>query len=278
MRDHPLTPMTDANLVRVLGRQTALSVGLVPFADVEKGSGAMRSCFQSLAAARHQVAIVDAVLDRHIDAIGSACSDLPLVTGGAALGGAFARAAATGRAPLDIASAPIRSGPAAVLSGSGSAATLAQVRRLSQDVPHRAVDPLALARDGAELSDLLGWACDQARHGPVLVYSTTSPEAVRHAQHELGRGQAAALIEQAFGALAAALAAQGVRTFVVAGGETSGAVLEALGIRMLGFGDEIQPGVPWTWSLEPEGFHLALKSGNFGQADFFVKALEARTA
>jgi uncharacterized protein YgbK (DUF1537 family) len=262
----------------VLTRQSAFRVGLVPLDDVEKGSAAMRERFAALERGGQRVAIVDAVLDRHVDAIGCACRDFPLVTGGAALGGALARAAITARnqAETPVASAP--SGPAVVLSGSGSAATLAQVRRLAADVPHRSIDPLALARDSAMLPELVDWARQHAGRRPVLIYSTAPPDAVRNAQRELGRNEAAALLERAFGALAAALAAQGVRTFVVAGGETSGAVLEALGIRMLAFGHEIDPGVPWTRSLDPEGFHLALKSGNFGSPDFFVKALKMRTA
>jgi uncharacterized protein YgbK (DUF1537 family) len=101
---------------------------------------------------------------------------------------------------------------------------------------------------------------------------------VRNAQRELGRSEAAALLEHAFGALAVALARDGIRRFIVAGGETSGAVLDALGIRMIGFGEEIDPGVPWTRSLDPEGFDLALKSGNFGSPEFFIKALQMRTA
>jgi uncharacterized protein YgbK (DUF1537 family) len=144
-------------------------------------------------------------------------------------------------------------------------------------VPHRSIDPLALARDSALLPALIEWAGEQVGRGPVLMYSTAPPDAVRNAQRELGRNAAAALLEQAFGALAAALAAQGVRTFVVAGGETSGAVLDALGIKVLAFGEEIDPGVPWTRSLDPDGFHLALKSGNFGSPEFFIKALQMRT-
>jgi uncharacterized protein YgbK (DUF1537 family) len=278
MRDHPLTPMTDANLVRVLERQSPFTVGLVSLDAVEAGSTAMRERFAALEQGSHRVAIVDAVLDRHVDAIGCACRDFPLVTGGAALGGALARASITAPAMVDTAAAPARSGPVAVLSGSGSAATLAQVQRLAADVPHRSIDPLALARDGALLPALIGWAGEQVRRGPVLMYSTAPPDAVRNAQRELGRNAAAALLEHAFGALAAALAAQGVRTFVVAGGETSGAVLDALGIKVLAFGEEIDPGVPWTRSLDPDGFHLALKSGNFGSPDFFIKALQMRTA
>jgi uncharacterized protein YgbK (DUF1537 family) len=278
MRDHPLTPMTDSNLVRVLERQSPFPVGLVPLDAVEAGTAAMQDRFLTLERAGHRAAIVDAVLDRHVDAIGFACRDFRLVTGGAALGGALARASITARIPAVSEAVPVRSGPVAVLSGSGSAATLAQVERLAADVPHRSIDPLALARDGAILHELIEWAGRQVQSGPVLLYSTASPEAVRNAQRALGRGEAAALIEHAFGALAAALAQQGVRRFVVAGGETSGAVLEALGIRMIGFEEEIDPGVPWTRSLDPEGFHLALKSGNFGSPEFFIKALQTRTA
>ena len=264
---------------RAGARETvAVSVGLVPLEDVDAGPGAMQERFAALERGGHRAAIVDAVLDRHVDAIGCACRDFPLVTGGAALGGALARAAITARIPAGPEAAPMRSGPAAVLSGSGSAATLAQVRRLAAEVPHRSIDPLALARDGAVLSELMEWAGEHVRRGPVLLYSTAPPETVRNAQRELGRGEAAALLEHAFGALAVALAGQGVRRFIVAGGETSGAVLEALGIRMIGFGEEIDPGVPWTRSLDPEGFDLALKSGNFGSPEFFIKALQMRTA
>lgn len=278
MRDHPLTPMTDANLVRVLGRQSPFQVGLITVGDVDLGETAMQERFAALERSSHRVAIVDAVFDRHVEAIGGACRDFPLATGGAALGGAVARAAITARIPATRHQASAPSGPVAVLSGSGSAATLEQVRRLAAEVPHQSIDPLALARDAAILPTLIDWAGRHIRHGPVLLYSTDSPEAVRNAQRELGRSQAAAMLEHAFGALAAALAGQGVRTFVVAGGETSGAVLDALGIRMLGFGAEIDPGVPWTRSLDPEGFHLALKSGNFGSPEFFIKALQTRMA
>lgn len=278
MRDHPLTPMTDANLVRVLERQSPFSVGLVPLDTVVSGAAAMHERFAALQRIGCQAAVVDAVLDRHVEAIGCACREFSLVTGGAALGGALARAAITSRIPVDPQHASAPTGPVAVLSGSGSAATLEQVRRLAADVPHQSINPVALARDGAILPELIEWAGQHVLRGPVLVYSTASPEAVRHAQRELGRGEAAAMLEQAFGALAVALARKGVRRFVVAGGETSGAVLDALGIRMLAFGEEIDPGVPWTRSLDPEGFHLALKSGNFGSPDFFIKALHTRTS
>jgi uncharacterized protein YgbK (DUF1537 family) len=147
------------------------------------------------------------------------------------------------------------------------------VRHLSRLVPHRQVDPVTLASDERALAELVSWSREQSHRGHVLVYSTTTPEDVQKAQQALGRPEAAAILERAFSTLAAALASDGVRAFVVAGGETSGAVLDAIGVKTLGFGDEIEPGVPWTHSLEPEGFHLALKSGNFGSVEFFARAL-----
>ena len=277
MRHHPLTPMTDANLVRVLARQSTIPVGLVPLTEVEKGGDAIRASCDTLMAAGRKVAIVDAVFDRHLDAIASACRDLRLVTGGAALGGALMRTLSNTHARAVPAMLPYRSGYVAVLSGSGSAATLEQVRHLAPIVPHREVDPVTLASNDGALPALVDWACSQLVHGHVLIYSTTTPEGMQRAQQTLGRSEAAAILEHAFATIARALAVHGVRAFVVAGGETSGAVIEALGVKMLGFGEEIEPGVPWTYSLGPERFHLALKSGNFGSADFFSRALGITT-
>jgi uncharacterized protein YgbK (DUF1537 family) len=278
MRHHPLTPMTDSNLVRVLARQSAAPIGLVPLSDVENGADAVRSRCEILIAEGRKAAIVDAVFDRHLDAIASACRDFRLITGGAALGGALARENGVGCIfPLiqmsQSKNAPDPTLPVAVLSGSGSSATLAQVRHLSRLVPHRQVDAVILASDDGALTELVDWARAHSRKGHVLIYSTTTPEATANAQQVLGRAEAAAVLERAFGTVARALASDGVRAFVVAGGETSGAVLDAIGVKTLGFGGEIEPGVPWTYSLDPEGFHLALKSGNFGSVDFFAKAL-----
>jgi uncharacterized protein YgbK (DUF1537 family) len=160
-----------------------------------------------------------------------------------------------------------------VLSGSCSAATRAQVERASRFVPSRALDPLAMAGSGHALDALVEWASAEARRGDVLIYSTADPAVVRSVQERLGRSEAAALVESAFKTIARLLALDGVRSFIVAGGETSGAVMDALDIRVVGFGPDIEAGVPWTASLDPPGYHLALKSGNFGTTDFFLKAL-----
>jgi uncharacterized protein YgbK (DUF1537 family) len=164
--------------------------------------------------------------------------------------------------------------PVAMLSGSCSAATLAQIERVAGLVPTHEIDPLKVAEDPGEIARLTDWACDRIRRGGVLLYSSSRPDQVRAVQERLGRAAAASLIEAVFGTIASGLAVCGVRTFVVAGGETSAAVLHALGVRMLTFGDELDPGVPWSSSLEPPGFVFALKSGNFGTPEFFAKALE----
>jgi uncharacterized protein YgbK (DUF1537 family) len=274
MRHHPLTPMTDSNLVRVLGRQTRSRVGLVDLATVEAGPRAVAPRFAELAGAGDAVAVVDALFDRHLEAIADASAGLQLITGGAALGGALARVNRRSGEPMENGrTVPVRA-PIAMLSGSCSAATLAQIEQVAGVMPTRAIEPMKIAEHPGELSRLIEWACDQVATGSVLLYSSGGPGEVQAVQQRLGHAPAAALVEQTFGSLAVALAGRGVRTFVVAGGETSGAVLEALRIRMLTFGDELDPGVPWTSSLEPDGFVFALKSGNFGSRNFFAKALE----
>jgi 3-dehydrotetronate 4-kinase len=274
MRHHPLTPMTDANLVRVLGRQARARVGLVDLAAIEAGPRAVANGFAELAGAGCGVAIVDALFDRHLDVIAEAGAGMRRITGGAALGGALARANHNPRRPGERErTVPVRA-PIAMLSGSCSAATLAQIAQVAGVVPTREIDPMKIAENPGELPSLIEWASDRVAAGSVLLYSSGGPGKVQAVQQRLGHAPAAALVEKTFGSLAVALAGRGVRTFVVAGGETSGAVLEALNIRMLTFGDELDPGVPWTSSLEPDGFVFALKSGNFGSRNFFVKALE----
>ena len=164
--------------------------------------------------------------------------------------------------------------PIAMLSGSCSAATLAQIEQAAGLMPTREIDPVKIAENPDELPRLIDWACDQIAAGSVLLYSSGGPGKVQSVQQRLGHASAAGLVEKTFGSLAVALAGRGVRTFVVAGGETSAAVLQALGIRVLTFGDELDPGVPWARSLEPDGYVFALKSGNFGSRNFFAKALE----
>lgn len=273
MRDHPLTPMRDSNLVRVLGRQCRARVGLVPLPAIESGVTETTRAFAELQASGHRIAVADAVFPRHLDTLAEASRDLPLATGAAGLGRSLARLAAPGSERSKTSqTAPFFDSRVAILSGSCSAATQVQVARMIDAVPSRPLDLVSVMTDADTIEGLVGWAVEQARRGPVLVYSSADAPRVRDTQRQLG-AQAGVLIESAFRRIAMALADSGVRTFIVAGGETSGAVLEALEIQSLAFGHEIDPGVPWTFSMEPPGFRFALKSGNFGSPDFFAKAL-----
>ena len=270
MRHHPLTPMTDPDLVAVLGRQTPRPVGLVHLRDVLSGEGRVRARLAELHEAGTTHAVVDAVTDEHLNVIGRAVLGLRLVTGGSGLGGALARALVPGgvRAPLVV---PPTDGPVVVLSGSCSGATQAQVadfegRRLD-------LDPLALPGATGEVADRLRAAL--AGGGPVIVTSTAGPEDVARVQGELGAREASERLERAMGALACVAVEAGARRLVVAGGETAGAVTAALGVRLLDVGPTIAPGVPWTTTVDPQGRCLGLvcKSGNFGGPAFFADAL-----
>ncbi|CAE6865920.1 3-oxo-tetronate kinase [Paraburkholderia aspalathi] len=280
MQNHPLTPMTDPNLVRVLQRQTRSKIGLVRFDAVAQGPDAIRSAFDALRDEGVRVALADAVSDADLYMLGEACAELTLITGGSgvALGlpANFQRAGLL--APAGHASRlPRVEGPAVVLAGSASRATNAQVAAWRVDKPSFRIDPLALACGEAVVGQAVAFAHGHfsgAQPQPVLIYATTTPEEVQVVQHELGVAQAGRLVEQALAAIARELRTLGVRKFVVAGGETSGAVVQALGVQSLRIGAQIDPGVPATVSTGDKPLALALKSGNFGAVDFFSRALE----
>ncbi len=277
MRTHPLTPMTDANLVRVLGRQTKAKVGLVPFGAVSRGPQAIGADFARLRADGVRYAIVDAVEDRHLLDIGMACADMRLVTGGSgiALGlpENFRRRGALRTAGgADV--LPAVGGSAAVIAGSCSAATLTQIVHMKQARPAFSIDPMALAAGEDVVGRVLAWARERLPGGPVLIYASAPPEEVARTQERLGRERAGEMIERALAEIAAALVSAGVRRLVIAGGETSGAVVQRLGVKALRIGPQIDPGVPWTATVEEPVLALALKSGNFGAPDFFTRAFE----
>jgi len=277
MRDHPLTPMRDANLVRVLARQATRPVGLVAWPVVKRGAEAIRAEFARLAAAGIGHAVVDAIEDDDLLAIGAACRDLALVTAGSGVAlGLPQNFRAQGLMPerTDAAVLPRVAGKPAVLAGSCSAATRAQVAEMAKTHTAIALDPLS-GDDPAALAAraLAAVESDLAAGRPFLIYSTADPAQVAAVQQHLGAGRAAALVEATFAVLARALVDRGVRRLVVAGGETSGAVVQALQVRVLAIGPQIDPGVPWTTSGGPPPLALALKSGNFGASDFFLKSL-----
>ena len=277
MENHPLTPMTDANLVRVLGRQTDGAVGLVPFTTIEQGAAATRQAMMRLAEQGRRYAIVDAVTDQHLLAIGEAAAQHALITGGSGVAMGLPenfRRAGLLPARGDAANLPPMQGMAAVVAGSCSRATLGQIGLARDHVPVLELDALVTPDAAALTAQALDWVEGKlAADRPVVIAASAPPEKVAALQAKLGRDAAGALIEAAMAAIAEGLVARGVGRLVVAGGETSGAVVQRLGVTALRIGPEIDPGVPWTFA-EPRGLHLALKSGNFGARDFFLKAFD----
>ena len=275
MRHHPLTPMTDSNLVRVLQRQSTRRVGLVGFESVRGGEEEIRRAFANARSGGVGIAIVDAASDSDLMAIGAAYRDLPLLTGGSGIAmglpanfrsqGLLARDQPAGRLPRV-------EGPEAVVSGSCSPATERQVAHMRDFAPAFQIDPLRAASGADVVAEAVDWASGRLRSGPVLIYATADASAVKKVQDELGAERAGALVESTLAAIACRLVDAGVRRLIVAGGETAGAVAGALRVEGLRIGDEIDPGVPWTVSLGERPLALALKSGNFGTDDFFLKA------
>ncbi|RKE38172.1 uncharacterized protein YgbK (DUF1537 family) [Paraburkholderia sp. BL23I1N1] len=277
MENHPLTPMRDANLVRVLQRQTGSKVGLVRYDTVAKGVSAVRESFDALRGVGVRMAITDAVSDADLYVLGEACADFTLITGGSgvALGlpGNFRRAGLLAESN-DAAQLPRIEGLSAVLAGSASKATHAQVAAWRETRPAFRIDPLAAARGDPVVEQALAFAQQYLdKREAVLIYTTATPDEVKAVQRELGVNEAGHLVESTLASIARGLRERGVRKFVVAGGETSGAVVQALDVRTLRIGVQIDPGVPATATTDAEPLALALKSGNFGAIDFFEKAL-----
>jgi len=280
MRHHPLTPMTDANLVRVMQAQlSGARCGLIEHRTVARGAQAVRERIAALRAEGCAYAVADALADADLHVLAQAAHDLALVVAGSGL--AIGIPALHGLAPsAQAARLPAATGARAVVSGSCSAATNAQVAAFlahPEGGPDRAfaIDPLRLAAGDDLATQALAWATPRLGARPVLVYATASPDQVKAVQAQLGAERAGALVEQALARVAAGLCAAGVGQLLVAGGETSGACVQALGVTQLRIGPQIDPGVPWCHTespARPDGLHLALKSGNFGGVDFFTRA------
>lgn len=274
MQHHPLTPMTDPNLVRVLQAQTTRKVGLIDYSVVAAGADAILARMQALQGEGVEIAIVDAVSNDDLLRLGPALRGMPLVTAGS--GVAIGLPGNWGLAPTSAASQVRAPGLQAVVAGSCSSATNAQVAAfIDSGRPALALDPMRLATDEDVVAQVLDWAEPRMHDGPVLVYSTAEPDAVKAAQGALGVARAGALIEAAIARIAVGLVERGVRQLIVAGGETSGAVVQALGLQQMAIGEQIDPGVPWCAGYTPVArgdVSIALKSGNFGTRDFFTKA------
>jgi uncharacterized protein YgbK (DUF1537 family) len=278
MQNHPLTPMTDANLVRVMRAQTRRKVGLIDHKAVARGEAAIRARIDELRAQGVGVAIVDAVSNDDLLRLGSALKGMALVTGGS--GVAIGLPANFGLSPsLQASQLPLATGLQAVVSGSCSLATNRQVKHfIDSGRPALAIDPLRIASGADVAAEALAWAAPRLAAGPVLFYSTADPAAVKTVQGQLGVEDAGAMVERTLGEISRGLVGLGVRQLVLAGGETSGACVQALGITQMKIGPQIDPGVPWCHAHTASGdLHLTLKSGNFGTDDFFTKAFTVLT-
>lgn len=272
LKNHPLNPMHDPNLVRVLGRQTPDPVRLLELATIRAGEAAVAARLAALQAAGVRSVIADAVAEGDLEALGRAAIGMPVSTGASGLGLGLARAsgAARGAAPVHD---PTR-GPSAILVGSCSARSLEQVAAAERTMPVLRLDADRLVASGGDVAEALDWATARLGDGPVVVSASGDPDAVRSVQARHGREAASAAIEAALARLAEGLVAAGVRRLVVAGGETSGAVVDRLGIPGFRVGPEIAPGVPVLATLGRDApLAMALKSGNFGGPDFFEEAL-----
>jgi len=277
LKDHPLNPMRDANLVRVLARQSGnAAIGLVDCATVARGAAAIRARQRELGEAGRQIAIIDAVLDRDLEAIGAAAIGAPLSVGASGLGLGLARALiAAGIAPgatPDFAGEPV-GGLAACLVGSCSAASLEQIARAQAHMPVLRLDTEALVTGAEQAAKAaLDWADRHLASGPVLIASSRGPDEVAAVQARFGREASGRAVEAALAEIAAGLVTRGVRRLAIGGGETSGAVVDRLGIASFEVGPELAAGVPLLRAAGP--MLLALKSGNFGGAEFFWEAIE----
>jgi len=273
LENHPLNPMTDPDLRRWLRRQCEESVGLVPWAMVRQGGAALRAALEAAADRAERLVIVDAVSDDDLLAIGDACAEAPLLTGGSGIALGLPRnfirqglATGKGSAFQGV------DGPEAILAGSCSRATLQQIEVHRKEHPVLQVEVEAVMEGAVTPEALAAFMHGHEGEAP-LVYSSAPSEKVRALQSAHGREAIAAALDALFAETAARLVYDGVRRLVVAGGETSGAVVSALSLDALAIGPEIDPGVPALAAADGRPLALALKSGNFGAPDFFAKAL-----
>ncbi|MGO6720823.1 four-carbon acid sugar kinase family protein (plasmid) [Rhizobium ruizarguesonis] len=280
LKDHPLNPMHDANLVRVLTRQSRNVVGLIDLTTIAAGPGAVKARLDSFRTAGITAVIADAIFERDLETLGEVALETPVSTGASGLGLGLARALvrsgriSSGGATTADAIRPV-GGLSAIVAGSCSKATLRQLDIAERSMPVLRLDPERLLAGPDEIAAAISWAGDRISAGPVVIAASAAPETVSRLQSLYGREASGHAIETATSIITAELVERGVRRLVVAGGETSGAAVDRLAIPAFLIGPEIAPGVPVLRTVgNAQGdMLLALKSGNFGGEDFFAAAL-----
>lgn len=276
LKDHPLNPMHDANLVRVLTRQCRTEVGLINLAHIAQGAGEVRAQLEALGAQGIGGVIADAVCEHDLETIGQAALGGRLSVGASGLGLGLARHLKRATPAHNASMLKPVKGLAACIAGSCSAATLAQIVQAEQHMPMLRLQAEHLLSTPDAVNQAVDWALARIGEGPVLIASSATPTEVARLQTIYGQARAGHEIEQALAQIASRLVNEGgVRRLVVAGGETSGAVVDQLKIPAFALGPEIAPGVPVLKSLfhHQDNMLLALKSGNFGGPEFFTDAL-----
>ncbi len=269
MQNHPITPMTDSDLRRVMQSQCTASVGHVSHANVGRGSSSIKKKLEELQAEGHLFMVVDAINDNDLTAIGKAAADLPLITGGSGVAlGLPANFAESGQISGHQVPWSGSDGPVVALSGSCSIATRSQIEVHNRDNPCFALEPEKIIDGSLTVDQIVDWVKQQDK--VPLVYSSAEPEQVANIQKAHTQEVVSQSLEQFFAQLAQKLIAIGTTRLISAGGETSGAIVEGLNLSSLDIGPEIDPGVP-ALRVNNE-LVVALKSGNFGSPDFFSKA------
>ncbi len=274
MRNHPVTPMTDSSLIRMMNAQSKGTTGLVNFQTIEQGAQAVTQRFTELKEQGHRYAVVDAFNAPHLVTLGQAAKTLKLVTGGSGLAAGLAKNWAEqleDQSDAKQAGNPVKA-PTVVFSGSCSVMTNQQVSVYKQQAPNFAID-VETCLTNEDYSDVVfDWVMTniESEFAP-LVYATADATALKAIQEQYGAQASSHAVEQFFSQLAVKLQSNGVKNFIVAGGETSGVVTQSLKVKGFHIGPQIAPGVPWVKSVEGE-LSLALKSGNFGDENFFAKA------
>jgi len=271
MKDHPLTPMRDSNLVSLMAAQSQKRVGLIPLSVVREGPSAIKKRVADLITEGISYGIIDALTDDDLRVIGVAARSHALVTGGSGVAMGLPANLQNG-SDGHRAEVPRVKGRALVLAGSCSAATRAQIERVQDRWPTRKIDVAAIAEGTDVVTECTDWALSQPADQPVLIYSSADPNEVAQTQKRYGTHKAGAMVERTLSAIASRLTAGEFKRLIAAGGETSGAIVSALNVSALRIGPEIAPGVPWTESLGTPQLALALKSGNFGGERFFEDA------
>jgi len=276
-RFDPLTPMTDPDLVRVLQAQTAVVVGRLPLSILHRGPAAAEV---HLTALRHDgvgYAIADAISNDDLAALAELTAEWRFMTGNSTIAGFYPPIwRRQGLIPPDRGppSLPPIDGPAVVLAGSCADRTLEQLVAFEHHRPVIRIDPLEAAQRDL-VPELFAQVQARLADGPIAIASSARPADVKNVQDKLGVTGAAATIEDLLGRLASQLRRAGVRRFLVAGGETSGAILDHLGIESMQVGRYEAAGVGRAVSEQENPIALCLKSGKLGPVDMFLPTLEA---